>query len=106
MEPQLMTAWGQARTWTGALCEGAPDLGTRLAYMDLELELDALLDPMDLPPADDVDETNRQTVYRSAHDALTNLAAHAGVDRLAIGLVIASLERAWEVERATSAGAG
>ncbi|RPF21440.1 hypothetical protein [Myceligenerans xiligouense] len=99
MNAQLMTAWGRARTWTGALCEGAPDLGARLAYMDLELELDALLGPMELPPADDVEETDRQTTYRAAHDALTNLAAHADVDRLAIGLVIASLERAWEVER-------
>lgn len=106
MEAQEMKAWAQARSWVGALCESATDLTARLAYMDVELELDALLDPMDLPPAGDVEETDRQATYRSAHDALTALVAHDGVDRLAVGLVIASLERAWEGEQAFPAEAG
>lgn len=106
MEAQLMNAWVQARIWVGALCEGATDLVARLAYMDVELELDALLDPIDLPPADDVAETDRPVTYRSAHDALTALAAHDGVDWLAIGLVIDALERAWEAEQASPAEAG
>ncbi|GAB4085034.1 hypothetical protein GCM10028784_16640 [Myceligenerans cantabricum] len=105
MEAREMNAWAQARAWVGALCEGAPDLVARLAYMDVELDVDALLDPMDLPPAADIQDTDRRATYRCAYDALTTLAAH-GVDQMTIGLVVDSLERAWETEQASQGGAG